>query len=76
MLYKPVEHISENELKNGMRYFLYENQDMRRKQQADEVQRKWYDNYYGTEAVKRDEFGKQIEPQSKDSRQKKPVSYN
>ena len=65
MLYKPVEHISENELKNGMRYFLYENQDMRRKQQADEVQRKWYDNYYETEAVKRDEFGKQIEPQSK-----------
>jgi len=72
MLYKPVEKISENELKNGMRYFLYENQDMRRKRQADEVQKKWYDNYYGTEAVKRDEFGKQIEPQTK----KQPAEEN
>lgn len=65
ILYKPVEQINESELKEGMRHYLYENHDAQRKKQADEVQGKWYDYFYGKDEVKRDEFGRQLEPQAK-----------
>ena len=41
ILYKPVEQISENELKDGMRHYLYENDNSEHKKRADEVQGKW-----------------------------------
>lgn len=72
ILYKPVEQITEGELKDGMRHYLYENNNSDRKKQADEVQGKWYDYFYGKDEVKRDEFGRQLEPQSKKRQPEEP----
>lgn len=78
ILYKPVEQITEEELKSGMRHYLYENKDIRRKKQADEMQGKWYDHYYGTGAVKRDEFGRQLvsEPKKAQAQERSELRLN
>lgn len=78
ILYKPVEQITEEELKSGLCHYLYENKDVRLKKQADEIQGKWYDHYYGTEAVKRDEFGRQLvsEPKKAQAQERSELRLN
>lgn len=65
VLYKPVSQITEDELKEGSRYFTYEHNDPSKRQQIYDKENEWYDYVYGSTPVQLDASGRQLEPQTK-----------
>lgn len=65
VLYKPVSQITEDELREGTRYFNYEHNDPSKRQQIYDKGNEWYDYVYGSTPVQLDAAGRQIEAQIK-----------
>jgi len=65
ILYKHPRQITESELKENMRYAGYEVQDPRLKAALQGKTKDWFDYYYGTEPIKRDASGRQIDSEPK-----------
>ena len=65
ILLKPLQNISEAEIKKARRFSMFENKDLQLGKEIDNRIGKWYDMVYGTAPQMRDETGRQIEPTAK-----------
>lgn len=64
ILLKPLQNTSEDEINAARKFAMFENKDEDLRQRLNKRISSWYDTIYGTNPVKRDASGRQIEPQA------------